>query len=246
MELDQAVCVVTGGGSGIGEAVMGALREQGATPVAWDIRPPPGGIACDVSEGSSVAAAMEETMSRLGAPNVMVTCAGVGSFQTLESLERAEWERVLSVNLTGTMLCLQAAAKTMRRGGSVVCVSSINGRIPDRGMSAYCCSKAGVDMLARVAAVELAAKGIRVNAVAPGVTETPMLEGARALPGFVERVSSRTPLGGLGSARQVADAVVALVRTDWVTAQSLPVDGGLGVLSPVDTYGLVTSSRSSP
>ncbi len=240
MDLRDAVAVVTGGASGIGQAVVGRRAGAGARAVVWDLVGGEGRIGCDVSDEASVAAAMEETLAVAGPVSVMVTCAGIGAFQPVAGIQRETWDRVLAVNLTGTMLCLRAAARAMwDRGGSIVCVSSINATVADRGMAAYCCSKAGVDMLARVAAAELGGRGIQVNAVAPGVTDTPLLAGAASVPGFVSGVSTRTPLGGIGSPEQVADAVMALLSADWVTGQSLVVDGGLTLHSPVDIYGLI-------
>jgi NAD(P)-dependent dehydrogenase (short-subunit alcohol dehydrogenase family) len=242
VELTGVGAVVTGGASGIGAAVGQALREAGARVSVWDRVGGDGRIRCDVTEEADVDAAMEETLAATGLPSIMVTCAGIGAFQPVHAIQRDTWERVLAVNLTGTMLCLRAAAREMwDTGGSIVCVSSINASIADRGMAAYCCSKAAVDMLARVAAAELGARGIRVNAVAPGVTDTPLLTGAVSVPGFASGVVSRTPLGGLGSPQQIAQAVTALLRADWVTGQSLVVDGGLALHSPVDIYGIVNS-----
>ena len=113
----------------------------------------------------------------------------------------AEWERVLAVNLTGTWLTIRAGAQAMIDagvGGSIVAVSSISGTLADRDMGAYCVSKAGVDMLVKVAAVEWGGHGIRVNAVGPGVTRTPMLAKPEQLPGWVEGLSERTAFGRLG------------------------------------------------
>src|SRR6202030_4830357 len=105
--------------------------------------------------------------------------------------------RVLAVNLTGTWLTIRAAAQAMidaEIGGSIVAVSSISGTVADRDMGGYCVSKAGIDMLVRVAAAEWGAHGIRVNAVGPGVTRTPMLAQAEQLPGWLDGLSQRTAL----------------------------------------------------
>ncbi len=184
-------------------------RGRGAATVVWDLRPGEGmhRFICDVADPASVQDAMERTLEQAGTPAVLVTAAGVGSVAPLLDLEAAEWERVQGVNLRGTMLCLQAVARVMTEvgGGSIVCVSSISGRMPGRGMAAYCCSKAGVDMLVTVAAAELGAHGIWVNAVAPGITVTPMNAEFRAIPGMVDLMSSRTPLGGIAAPATVGD-----------------------------------------
>jgi len=98
-------------------------------------------------------------------------------------------------------------------------------------------SKAGVDMLVKVAAVEWGGYGIRVNAVGPGVTRTPMLPNPEALPGWVEGMSERTALGGLGAASDVAGAIVGVLELHWVTGQIVHADGGLALHSPIDAYG---------
>jgi NAD(P)-dependent dehydrogenase (short-subunit alcohol dehydrogenase family) len=169
-----------------------------------------------------------------------VTCAGIGASGMLLQQSPAEWQRVLAVNLTGTWLTIRAGAQAMIDagvGGSMVAVSSISGTIADRDMGAYCASKAGVDMLVKVAAVEWGAHGIRVNAVGPGVTRTPMLAKPEQLPGWVEGLSERTALGGLGEATDVAGAIVGVLELPWVTGQIVHADGGLALHSPIDAYG---------
>lgn len=151
-----------------------------------------------------------------------------------------EWQRVLAVNLTGTWLTMRAAAQAMvdaGTGGSIVAVSSISGTVADRDMGAYCVSKAGIDMLVKVAAVEWGQYGIRVNAVGPGVTRTPMLAEAERLPGWVQALEERTALGRLGEAADVAGAIVGVLELPWVTGQVVHADGGLALHSPIDAYG---------
>ena len=180
------------------------------------------------------------TVRDRGVPTRVVTCAGVGASGMLVDQSPAQWERVLAVNLTGTWLTLRAAALAMigaEVGGSIVAVSSISGTLADRDMGAYCVSKAGVDMLVKVAAVEWGSHGIRVNAVGPGVTRTPMLPNPERLPGWVEGLSERTALGRLGEAADVAGAVVGVLELPWVTGQVVHADGGLALHSPIDAYG---------
>ena len=124
-------------------------------------------------------------------------------------------------------------------GGSIVAVSSISGTLADRDMGAYCVSKAGIDMLVRVAATEWGVHGIRVNAVGPGVTRTPMLANPEQLPGWVEGLTERTALGRLGEADDIAEAIVAVLEMSWVTGQTVFADGGLALHSPIDSYGQV-------
>jgi NAD(P)-dependent dehydrogenase (short-subunit alcohol dehydrogenase family) len=230
--------LVTGGASGIGREVAGRLRESGHEVVVWDLSG--ADIACDVSDPDAVSAAMEQTVREHGVPTRIVTCAGVGASGMLLEQSIAEWERVLAVNLTGTWLTIRAGAQAMVDagvGGSIVAVSSISGTVADRDMGAYCVSKAGVDMLVKVAAVEWGGYGIRVNAVGPGVTRTPMLAKPEQLPGWVEGLSERTVLGGLGNATDVAGAIVGVLELPWVTGQIVHADGGLALHSPIDAYG---------
>jgi NAD(P)-dependent dehydrogenase (short-subunit alcohol dehydrogenase family) len=230
--------LVTGGASGIGREVAALLRDAGHRVVVWDVSG--GDIACDVSDPAAVSAAMEHTVREHGVPSRVVTCAGIGASGMLLEQPPAEWERVLAVNLTGTWLTIRATARAMIDagvGGSIVAVSSISGTVADRDMGAYCVSKAGVDMLVKVAAVEWGGHGIRVNAVGPGVTRTPMLPNPEALPGWVEGLSERTALGGLGEANDVAAAIVGVLELPWVTGQVVHADGGLALHSPIDAYG---------
>jgi NAD(P)-dependent dehydrogenase (short-subunit alcohol dehydrogenase family) len=104
-------------------------------------------------------------------------------------------------------------------------------------MGAYCVSKAGIDMLVKVAAAEWGEHRIRVNAVGPGVTRTPMLSEAEKLPGWVDALSERTALGRLGEADDVASVIVGVLELEWVTGQVVHADGGLAIHSPIDAYG---------
>ncbi len=236
--MSAPAALVTGGASGIGREVAGMLRNAGHDVVVWDLAD--GDIACDVSDPEAVSAAMERTVREHGAPTRIVTCAGIGASGLLLKQQPAQWERVLAVNLTGTWLTIRAGAQAMIDagvGGSIVAVSSISGTLADRDMGAYCVSKAGVDMLVKIAAAEWGSYGIRVNAVGPGVTRTPMLTDAARLPGWVDGLSERTPLGRLGEADDVAGAIVGVLELPWVTGQIVHADGGLALHSPIDAYG---------
>lgn len=236
--------VVVGGASGIGEAVVIRLRAAGQQVVVWDISG--GDITCDISDPDSVSDAMDRTVEISGTPNRFVTCAGIGASGLLLEQTAQDWRRVLDVNLTGTWLAMRAGAGAMIDagvGGSVLAVSSISGTVADRDMGAYCVSKAGIDMLVRVAAAEWGPRGIRVNAIGPGVTRTPMLARPERLPGWVDGLTERTALGRLGEADDVAEAIVGLLEMSWVTGQTLFADGGLALQSPIDAYGQVQRMR---
>ena len=232
--------VVTGGGSGIGAAVVQRLRAADHNVVVWDIKD--GDIDCDISDPDSVAAAVDATVAGHGVPNRLVACAGIGASGLLLEQSPADWQRVIDTNLTGTWLTMRAVAQAMVEqgsGGSIVAVSSISGTLADRDMGAYCVSKAGIDMLVRVAATEWGTHGIRVNAVGPGVTRTPMLASPELLPGWVDGLTGRTALGRLGEADDIAEAIVAVLEMSWVTGQTVFADGGLALHSPIDSYGQV-------
>jgi NAD(P)-dependent dehydrogenase (short-subunit alcohol dehydrogenase family) len=242
--MTAATALVTGGASGIGREVAARLREAGHDVVVWDLSG--GDIACDISDPDAVSASMEQTVRERGVPTRVVTCAGVGASGLLLEQSAAQWGKVLAVNLTGTWLTLRAAAAAMVDagvGGSMVATSSISGTVADRDMGAYCVSKAGVDMLVKVAAVEWGSHGIRVNAVGPGVTRTPMLPNPELLPGWVAGLSERTALGRLGEATDVAGAIVGVLELPWVTGQIVHADGGLALHSPIDAYGQVQRLR---
>jgi len=242
--------VVTGGGSGIGRAVTARLRAAGTDVVVWDVHG--GDIGCDISDPAAVSAAIEQTVAEHGAPDRLVACAGVGASGMLLDQSPDDWRRVIDINLTGTWLSMRAVARAMidaETGGSIVAVSSISGVIADRDMGAYCVTKAGIDMLVRVAAEEWGPHGIRVNAVGPGVTRTPMLAEAEKLPGWVDALTERTALGRLGDPDDIAEAIVGLLDMTWVTGQTLLADGGLALHSPIDAYGQtqrLMARRGSP
>ncbi len=241
MNLHGTGAVVTGGSSGIGRAAVDLLADAGARVVNIDLYPGHERaqleLACDIAEESAVVAAIARATEALGGIDVAVLNAGVGGFSALVDMPTAEWDRVMGINLRGTFLCLREVAKTMvagGRGGAVVAVTSISGFLVDRMMGHYSASKAAVAELVKVAARELGPAGIRVNAVAPGTTDTPMFATTDRLPGYRQRVAQRSALGAVGTADGVAQAIVALLGLDWVTGQVLSADGGVSLWSPID------------
>ena len=241
MDLNGRAALVTGGSSGIGAAVVQRLQEAGSRVAVMDLRAEEGdgdlALSCDVAEEDQVVDAVDRATRELGGLHVAVLAAGVGGMSAIADMSSEEWDRVQRVNLRGTFLCLRETARSMRQagdGGAIVAVTSVSGFLADRLMAHYSVSKAGVAALVRVAARELGPLHIRVNAVAPGTTDTPMFDAARRLPGYEEQVAGRTPLGGLGSPRAVAEAAVALAGLDWVTGQIVAADGGVSLWSPID------------
>jgi NAD(P)-dependent dehydrogenase (short-subunit alcohol dehydrogenase family) len=235
------VALVTGGASGIGEATVDLLGEAGARVAVLDLHARAGSgdlaIECDVGDENQVVAAVGRVVDELGPPSIAVLAAGVGGSAPVLDMSAAEWDRVHRVNLRGVFLCLRESARAMvaaRAPGAIVAVGSVSGVVSDRYLAHYATTKAAVHQLVRVAAAELGTQGIRVNAVAPGCTDTPMFAAVDALPGYRETVAERAALGRVGSAREVADAIMALVRLDWVTGHVLTADGGITLRSPLD------------
>jgi NAD(P)-dependent dehydrogenase (short-subunit alcohol dehydrogenase family) len=227
---------------GIGAAVVGRLRADGARVAVLDVADPPPDAAdlavrCDIADAASVERAVAAVHDGFGGIDAAVLNAGVGGFAGLLDMDLEEWDRVMAVNLRGTFLCLRTVGRAMvaaGTGGSIVAVTSISGFLADRMLGHYAASKAGVAELVRVAARELGPFGIRVNAVAPGTTDTPMFASTRRLPGYRDRVAERAALGAVGTPEGVADAVVALLGLEWVTGQVLAADGGVSLWSPID------------
>jgi NAD(P)-dependent dehydrogenase (short-subunit alcohol dehydrogenase family) len=231
--------LVVGGASGIGAAVATAQRASGRPTLVWD-RAGEYDVECDITDPDAVDRALATTIERMGVPTVITVTAGIGHAGLLVDVSPEAWDTVMRVNARGPWLVMRAFARAMIESGvagSIVATSSVSGHLVDRNMGAYCASKAALDMVVRVAAFEWAEHGIRVNAVGPGVTETPMLGRARSGEGWLAEVASRTPLGRLGGADDIAAAVLALHELEWVTGQVLDCDGGLSLHSPIDSFG---------
>jgi NAD(P)-dependent dehydrogenase (short-subunit alcohol dehydrogenase family) len=206
--------VVVGGGSGIGAAVVERLRERGARILVWDIAGSCD-IVCDITDPAQVT-------------------AGVGHARTLLDAPPEDWDRVMGINAKGVWLAMRELARPMLDGdgGSIVVTSSVSATLADRTMGLYCASKAALDMLVKVAAVEWAPR-VRVNGVAPGVTETPMLHGAPVNGAWLSGVARRTAMDRLGTADDIAQCILALHDLSWVTGEILRSDGGLSLRSPI-------------
>ena len=225
------VVVVTGAAGGQGLAEAAALAAEGAAVVATDLHDEaetPDGVVyrrLDVSsqdDWNALAAFIESEHGRLDG---LVNNAGIAFRARLDEIELADWDRVLAVNLTGTLLGIRTAAQLMHGGGSIVNVSSIAG-LTGHYAVAYTVSKWGVRGLSRVASMELGPRGIRVNAIFPGFIETPMTAGAP--PAFREANIDAAPLGRAGLPDDVAPLVVYLVsdETSFVTGAEIVIDGG--------------------
>ena len=251
LELDGRFAVVTGGASGIGAAVSARLQQEGVRVASLDLHaggPAEVQIECDVTDEASIKAAFATVHERFGGLHygfVNAGIAGVGSFLNMPA---DEWDRVMRVNLRGAFLTMQCAGRAIRDtddGGAIVATASSAGVLADLGMVHYSVAKMGIRQMVRVAARELGRFGIRVNAVAPGVTNTPMTEGTKDLPGFHDSLRERTPLGRLGETDDIADAVLALFALKWVTGQTLSADGGVTLYSGTDIPGVTAEILDS-
>lgn len=226
----MSVVVVTGGMQGIGAAIVDAFVSRGDRVAVLDIDER-SSYRCDVSDAAQVQSAAERVESDLGPVEVLVNNAGIAHIAPSETVSEAEWRRSLDVMATGTFLCSQAFGSRMleRRRGAIVNISSINATEAFPQRLAYCAAKAAVEMTTRVLAIEWADRGVRVNAVAPGVTRTAMVESAIATGAVSERMYvGRTPMRRLAEPAEIADAVVFLSseRASFVTGTTLVVDGG--------------------
>jgi len=231
------LAVVVGGASGIGAAVAAAHRARGDDVIVWD-RGDGADVRCDVTDPAQVDAAAAATVERIGVPERVTVTAGIGHAGTLLDAPAADWDRVVGTNAKGAWLAMRALARPMLAGsgGSIVATSSVSARLADATMGLYCASKAALDMVIAVAAVEWA-PAVRVNGVAPGVTDTPMLGPVPRDRGWLRGVADRTALGRLGTPEDVAAVVLAVHELDWVTGQVVPCDGGLSRHSPIAPPG---------
>jgi NAD(P)-dependent dehydrogenase (short-subunit alcohol dehydrogenase family) len=232
----RAPAVVIGGASGIGGAVVARLRAAETPTLVWDRRGT-ADIICDISDPGQVDAAVAATLDRVGVPGQVTITAGVGHSGPLATAHPDEWDRVMGVNAKGVWLAMRGLGQAMVGAGqgSIVAVSSVSAQVADRAMGLYCASKAALEMLVKVAAVEWSP--VRVNAVAPGVTDTPMLGPVPRTGPWLSAVAGRTALGRLGRADDVAEAILAVHSLAWVTGQVVVCDGGLALHSPIDPPG---------
>lgn len=242
--LEGAVAIVTGAARGIGLSIARALAARGAAVVVADIGAAPAEAAAreltatgaaawarpvDVADPASVAALAEAVLARFGRIDVLVNNAGIGRVSPFLETSFEDWSRTVAVNLTGAFLMAQTCARHMaaRGSGRIVNITSTSGLRGGRGRAAYGSAKAGLDLLTKVMAVELAARGVNVNAVAPGPTETEMVKAAHDA-ATRAAYGAAIPAGRYGTPEEIADVVVFLCSdaARYVHGQTLAVDGG--------------------
>lgn len=232
----ERVAVVVGGASGIGWATAQTLAAQGVRITVADLNGDGAATrAAELGEGhraAQVDVVDEDSVQRLfddtGPIDIAVNCAGFSNVGLITDMPVPEFRAVIDVCLNGAFIVAKHAGRHLRAGGSLVQISSLNGRQPAAGMSAYCAAKAGLSMLTQVAALEMGARGIRVNAVAPGFVHTPLTAAAASVPGVVEDYVDNTAIGRPGTPQDVADAVAYLCSpaASWLTGEVLDINGG--------------------
>jgi NAD(P)-dependent dehydrogenase (short-subunit alcohol dehydrogenase family) len=248
-DFEGRLAFVTGAGSGIGAAASRLLASRGARVVLADINleaaaqtaadiEREGGIASSLRVDVSDAASVEQAIARATKDDadpldLAVNAAGItGKLAPCVDFELDDWQRILGINLTGTFLCLRAqVASMLRRGaGAIVNVSSVMGSHALPGAVAYAASKHGVEGLTKAAALDCAKQGIRINAVAPGYVDTPMIAGRR--PAMQDKIVAMHPLGRIAQPEELAKVIAFLLSDDasFVTGSIHLADGGFSAV----------------
>lgn len=246
MRFENKRVLVTGAGSGIGQATCLAFAKEGAAIAAADINldaaqatvekitnsgRKASAVQIDVTSPDSVKTAVESTLRELGGLNILVNSAGVREIVAFLELPFEEWQRILSVNLNGTFLCSQAAAHKMiaqGQGGKIVNLASVAGLVGVPNRAAYVSSKHAVVGLTKEMAMELAEHDIQVNAIAPGVVETGMTAGYFDDPNVVESVRKLHPARRWAQPEEIANLILFLSSAEahFMTGATYPIDGG--------------------
>jgi NAD(P)-dependent dehydrogenase (short-subunit alcohol dehydrogenase family) len=242
--LSGKVALITGAAGGIGRATVARFLAEGAAVAALDREPvseawPEGASAlpliADVTRDAEVAAAIEAVIARFGGLDILFNVVGISGRRfgdgPVDACTEEGWEVVLSTNLTSVYRCCRHALPRMKRGASIINLASVLGLVGDEQFAthAYAASKGGVIALTRAMAVTYAARGIRVNALCPGLIETPMSARAQSDPAILARLPDLQPLtGAFGRPEDVAAAALFLASDDaaFITGALLPVDGG--------------------
>lgn len=244
MRLKDKVAIVTGGARGIGLAVARAYAREGAIVVIADVNEDGAkasaaqlastgarsmAVAVNVADQASVEAMVKAVVKAHGRIDILMNNAGVGGNIPFLETSLADWNRIVGINLTGAFLVAQAVAREMVRtgGGKIVNIASLSGQRGGNGRAAYGAAKAGLELLAKVMAVELAPHGINVNNIAPGAIETEMAK-------FAHDAATRAaynyliPMTRYGTPEEIADAAVFLASDEarYVHGHTLNVDGG--------------------
>jgi len=257
--------LVTGANSGIGMAVAIALADDGANVVVNYVTHPEaaddvvkqiesnGGnaiaIQADVSKEDQVQSMFQQMVSKYGTIDILVNNAGLQKDSPLESMSLADWQLVISVNLTGQFLCAREAVKEfLKRGivperscalGKIICMSSVHQVIPWSGHVNYASSKGGIEMLMKSMAQELAPKKIRVNSIGPGAIQTPINKEAWSTPEALKSLLTLIPYGRIGQPEDIGKVAVWLAsdESDYLSGTTIFADGGMLLYPGFSTNG---------
>ena len=233
--VEGKVCIVTGGGRGIGLASAQLLAEEGATVVIADLEEPDEPISdpmsfvhLDVTDADGWQRLVDDVLEAHGRIDVLFNNAGIIAYEPIEELELAGWERVVGVNQTGVFLGMRAVAPIMRKqgGGSIINVSSIWGNVAVAGAHAYHATKGAVRNMSKNAALTYATEGLRVNSLHPGIINTPLVQAQD--PTVNAAVVGATPMGRMAEPREIAYGVLFLAsdESSFMTGAELVIDGG--------------------
>jgi NAD(P)-dependent dehydrogenase (short-subunit alcohol dehydrogenase family) len=247
-EFASKIVLITGATSGIGKATVRRFAEAGASIAAvgrnetafLELKEEIEGmgaqllaIRADVSDEAEAENAVARTIEHFGGVDVLINAAGHISSGTIETTAVEAWDAMLNINLRAVFTLMQKALPTLlQRRGNIVNVSSVTGLRAFPGVLAYCVSKAGLDQLTRCSALELAAKGVRVNAVNPGVVVTEIHKrggmNVEQYEAFLEHSKETHPLGRVGEPREIAELIFFLAsdRASWITGATYSIDGG--------------------
>jgi NAD(P)-dependent dehydrogenase (short-subunit alcohol dehydrogenase family) len=231
--LDAKIALVTGAASGLGLATAERFAKEGAIVVGADVATGDAMRLLDVRDEDAVAALVDAIVAEHGRLDVVVNYAGVAGGGPVHTVDRADWDRVLAVNVTGTFLVNKHALRPMldQHSGSIINIASVEGLQGTEGGSSYNASKAAVVMLTKNMAIDYGRAGIRVNAICPGFIDTPMFRavlGSDHMTQFRDEYRDDHMLGRFGRPEEIAAAALFLASDDasFVTGVALPVDGG--------------------
>ena len=244
--LDGVATIVTGAGRGIGAVLGRELAARGARvtlaarsteqieQVAEEIRSAGGeatAIPVDVADADSVDGLVTQSLEHWGSVDALVNNAGIITYAPISETTPADWDSILATNAGGVFRCTRSAASVMQAGASIVNIASVFGQRPVRGYAAYCASKAAILHFTRVAALEFAQQGIRVNALAPGYVESDLNVEALADPKIRESIEKRVPMSRIATPEELVPLVAYLCSPDssYVTGSTFTIDGGFAL-----------------